>query len=134
MKEFILLLAEIINTLHDFIYAVTRQAGWNLTDKDLHLWVFGIVGILAFLAVNVVFKYLAQYSITAISFIYTFTVLLVIVFAIEIQQKITGRGNMEFHDAVISLWGFILFFAGYLVIKGILYFIKKLIRKNSKRE
>ncbi|WP_404330111.1 hypothetical protein [Mesobacillus maritimus] len=134
MKEFILLLAEIINTLHDFIFAVTRQAGWNLTDKDLHLWVFGIVGILAFLAVNVVFKYLAQYSITAISFIYTFTVLLVIVFAIEIQQKITGRGNMEFHDAVISLWGFILFFAGYLVIKGILYFIKKLFRKNSKRE
>lgn len=134
MKEFILLLAEIINTLHDFIYAVTRQAGWNLTDKDLHLWVFGIVGILAFLAVNVVFKYLAQYSITAISFIYTFTVLLVIVFAIEIQQKITGRGNMEFHDAVISLWGFILFFAGYLVIKGIFYFIKKIIHKYSKRE
>lgn len=132
MKDFILLLAEIINTLHDLIFAITERAGWNLTDKDLHLWVFGIVGILAFLVVNVVFKYLAQYSITAISFIYTFTVLLVIVFAIEIQQKITGRGNMEFHDAAISLWGFILFFAGYLAIKGSLYFIKKLIRKYNK--
>jgi hypothetical protein len=131
MKEFILLLAEIINTLHDLIFAITNRAGWNLTDKDLHLWVFGIVGILAFVVVNVVFKYLAQYSITAISFIYTFTVLVVIVFAIEIQQKITGRGNMEFHDAVISLWGFILFFAGYLAIKGIFNLIKKLFYKNK---
>jgi hypothetical protein len=134
MKDFVLLLAEIINTLHDLIFAITERAGWNLTDKDLHLWVFGIVGILAFLVVNIVFKYLAQYSITAISFIYTFTILLVIVFAIEIQQKITGRGNMEFHDAVISLWGFILFFAGYLAIKGIFYLTKRLINKYSKRE
>jgi hypothetical protein len=133
MKEFILLLAEIINTLHDLIFAVTQRAGWNLTDKDLHLWVFGIVGILAFLVVNIVFKYLAQYSITAISFVYTFTILLVIVFAIEIQQKITGRGNMDFHDAVISLWGFILFFAGYLALKGGHYLIKRLIEKDSTR-
>jgi len=131
MKEFILLLAEIINTLHDLIFAISNRAGWNLTDKDLHLWVFGIVGILAFIVVNVVFKYLAQFSITAISFIYTFTVLVVIVFAIEIQQKLTGRGNMEFHDAVISLWGFILFFAGYLAIKGIFNLMKKLFYKKK---
>jgi len=131
MKEFILLLAEIINTLHDLIFAISNRAGLNLTDKDLHLWVFGIVGILAFILVNVVFKYLAQFSITAISFIYTFTVLVVIVFAIEIQQKLTGRGNMEFHDAVISLWGFILFFAGYLAIKGIFNLMKKLFYKKK---
>ncbi|MBY0099236.1 hypothetical protein [Mesobacillus maritimus] len=131
MKDFILLLAEIINTLHDLIFAISNRAGWNLTDKDLHLWVFGIVGILAFIVVNVVFKYLAQFSITAISFIYTFTVLVVIVFAIEIQQKLTGRGNMEFHDAVISLWGFILFFAGYLAIKGIYNLMKKFFYKKK---
>ncbi len=130
MKEFILILAEIINTIHDIINTLTHEAGWNLTDKDLHLWVFGIVGILTFLAVHAVFKYLAQYSLTAISFIYTFTVILVVVFAIEIQQKITGRGNMEFHDAVIGLWGFILFFAAFLVIKGIINLIKKGVRKR----
>ena len=129
MKDFILFIAEIINTLHDLIFAFSRSMGWNFTDKDLHLWVFGIVGILAFFVVNKVFKYLAQYSITAISFICTFTVVLVVVFAIEIQQGITGRGNMEFHDAVISIWGFVLFFAIYLGLRGVLYFIKKLFRK-----
>lgn len=130
MKEFILILAEITNTIHDIINTLTHEAGWNLTDKDLHLWVFGIVGILTFLVVHAVFKYLAKYSLTAISFIYTFTVILVVVFAIEIQQKITGRGNMEFQDAVIGLWGFILFFAAFLVIKGIGILIKKWFHKR----
>lgn len=134
MKEMILLLAEIINTIHDMINTITRQAGWNLTDKDLHLWVFGIVGILAFFVVHTVFKYLARYSLTAISFIYTFTVLLVVVFAIEIQQKITGRGNMEFQDAVISLWGFLLFFGTFLAIKGVAYLIKKGINRYKKND
>jgi hypothetical protein len=48
---------------------------------------------------------------------------------VEIQQKITGRGNMEFQDAVISLWGFILFFAGYILLKWMLGMLKKLFKK-----
>ncbi|CEG29102.1 hypothetical protein [Bacillus sp. B-jedd] len=129
MKDFIKLLADIVNTLHDAINAFTQQAGWNMSDKDLHLWVFGIIGILTFFAVHLVFKVLAQYSLTAISFIYTFTVILVIVFAIEIQQKITGRGEMDFNDAIVSLWGFLLFFAIFLALKGIYLLIKKFLSK-----
>lgn len=130
MKDFIKFVAEIVNALHDTIGDIVESAGWNFSDKDLHLWVFGIIGIVSFLIVHAVFKTLAQYSITAISFIYTFTVILVIVFAIEIQQKITGRGQMDFNDAVVSLWGFLLFFAVFLLLKGIYillnkYFIKR---------
>jgi hypothetical protein len=43
--------------------------------------------------------------------------MLVIVFAIEIQQKITGRGDMEFEDAMVGLYGFFAFFAAYLFLK-----------------
>ncbi|SEM65871.1 hypothetical protein SAMN05192533_104254 [Mesobacillus persicus] len=130
MKDLIVLLAEIINTMHDLIGDFSKNAGWELSDKDLHLWVFGIVGIIAFLFVHVFFKFLAQYSVTAISFIYTFTVILVIVFAIEIQQKITGRGQMELDDAVISLWGFLLFFTCFLLIKGLYLLTKKLLKRT----
>ncbi|MEK1830761.1 hypothetical protein AAAC51_22150 [Priestia megaterium] len=58
-----------------------------------------------------IFKLLSKwkFSITAISFIYTLTVMLVLVFAIEIQQGITTRGNMEFDDAIAGLWGFLVF-------------------------
>jgi hypothetical protein len=130
MKEFILILANIVNYFHDFIMTIAENAGLNFTDKDLHLWVFGIIGIVSFFAVHVVFKTLAQFSITAISFIYTFTVILVLVFAIEIQQKITGRGQMDFADAVVSLWGFLLFFAVFLVLKGVYLGIKKLMNRK----
>ncbi|MCM3602233.1 hypothetical protein M3175_15935 [Robertmurraya korlensis] len=121
MKDFIFILTNIVNHFHDLIMEMAESAGLNLTDKDLHLWVFGIIGIISFFLVHVIFKFLATFSITAISFIYTFTIMLVLVFAIEIQQKITGRGQMEFDDAVISLWGFILFFAGFLIVTDVLF-------------
>lgn len=131
MKDFIKIIAEIVNGIHDVIMVMADNAGLNFNDKDLHLWVFGIIGITSFFAVHLLFKKLAKYSVTAISFIYTFTVMLVLVFAIEIQQKITGRGQMEFDDAVVSLWGFILFFAVFLVLKGIYILISRLIKNRT---
>ncbi|WP_428909498.1 hypothetical protein [Niallia sp. Krafla_26] len=130
MKEIILIIADIINTMHDLILDLTVFAGLDVTDKDLHLWIMGMIGIFLFGCTHVFFKYLSKFGITAISFVYTFTVMVVIVFAIEIQQQITGRGQMEFDDAVIGLWGFLLFFAAFLVIK----FIQKGIRYMLKRK
>ena len=132
-KEAILIIAEIINSIHDIIMEMSNSAGFNFTDKDLHLWVFGIIGIISFGFIHTLFKFLSKYSITAISFVYTITVMVVLVFAIEIQQKITGRGQMEFDDAVIGLWGFLLFFAVFLVLKAIFKLISYLLNgKNSK--
>ncbi|MEH7384322.1 hypothetical protein V7147_02740 [Bacillus sp. JJ1521] len=133
MKEIILLITEIVNTAHDIIEELAEVFGLNLNDKDLHFWVIGIIGFLIFIIVHITFKWIAEWSITAISFVYTFTVLLVIVFAIEIQQKITGRGNMEFADAVIGLYGFLTFFLGLLIIKFITQIIIKLIKKKNSK-
>ncbi|MFC5466196.1 hypothetical protein [Lederbergia graminis] len=131
MKEFILIIADIVNGIHDLLNAMAKQTGLNLTDKDLHLWVFGIVGITFFLITHLIFTKLAKLSITAISFIYTFTVMFILVFAVEIQQKITGRGEMDFADAVISLWGFLLFFAAFLAIKGIIFLVKYILKRKG---
>jgi hypothetical protein len=133
MKELILFITEIVNFIHDIIWKMSDRTGLNFTDKDLHLWIFGIIGIISFGFIHMVFKFLSKYSIMAISFFYTFTVMVVLVFAIEIQQKITGRGQMEFDDAVIGLWGFVLFFAVFLLVKAILKVIHYLLnRKTSK--
>ncbi|RCO04220.1 hypothetical protein DTX80_18415, partial [Bacilli bacterium] len=64
-----------------------------------------------------------KWSTTILSFIYTFTGMVVLVFAIELQQAITNRGNMEFADAVIGLWGFIVLFFIYAVLGLIVYVI-----------
>lgn len=131
MVEFFKIIAEIVNILHDIIMDVASILGWQATDKDLHLWIIGIIGIISFFIVQFIFKRLATWSIKSISFIYTFTLILVLVFAIEIQQGITGRGNMEFADAVAGINGFLLFFGIYLVITLIFKGIKKIFPKRN---
>lgn len=128
MKEAILLLVDMINDFHD---AISNTFGVNMTDKQLHFWIFGILGIVTFFFVYLVFKVISKikWSIAIFAFLYTFTVMVVLVFAIEIQQAYTQRGNMEFADAVMGLWGFIVFFAVYAVIGIIGYFIYKAFKK-----
>ncbi|MDQ7864203.1 hypothetical protein RCO48_33240 [Peribacillus frigoritolerans] len=55
MKEIIQILAEIVNNLHDFIlFFVSDTLNSNATDKDLHFWIMGIIGIIIFF-VRVIF-------------------------------------------------------------------------------
>lgn len=131
MVEILKLIASFINDLHDKVLDIVGIAGYTLNDKQLHFIFMAVIGILIFAFTQIVFKKLAKYSITAISFIYTFTVMVVIVFAIEIQQKLTNRGNMEFADIVYGLYGFIYVFLIYLLIKLIVLAIKKAYKKYS---
>lgn len=136
LKEIILILTEIINNIHDFILIfVSDTLNSNATDKDLHFWIMGIIGIIIFIFVlflsNIISR--LRFGITILSFIYTFTVMVVLVFAIEIQQALTSRGNMEFQDATIGLWGFIVFFLVFVVISFIYLFLMKFIKQTKNR-
>ena len=128
MVDFLKFVADIVNILHDLIMEISEILGFQATDKDLHLWIIGIIGIISFFIVQFVFKRLAKWSITSISFIYTFTLILVLVFAIEIQQGITGQGQVEFADAVMGIYGFLLFFGIYLVMKLFFHGIRRLFK------
>ncbi len=133
MGEFIKLIVAIVNELHDIVIGIMNGMGFSVTDKDLHFWVIGLMGMGGFVVVQFLFRLLSKWSITAISFIYTITVVLVIVFAIEIQQKITGRGNMEFADAVVGLQGFVVFFLVYLAIRLLVMGVKRLHKSNTNK-
>ncbi len=134
MGEFIKLIVAIVNGLHDMLIDIMSGLGFTVTDKELHFWVIGLMGMGGFVVVQFLFRILSKWSITAISFIYTMTVLLVIVFAIEIQQKITGRGNMEFADAVIGLQGFLVLFLIYLAFRFMLIGIKRLYKSLTSKQ
>ncbi len=133
MGEFIKLIVAIVNELHDIVIGVMSGLGFSITDKELHFWVIGLMGMGGFVVVQFLFRLLSKWSITAISFIYTITVLLVIVFAIEIQQKITGRGNMEFADAVVGLQGFVVLFLVYLTIRLLAMGVRRLQKPRSNK-
>lgn len=129
MKEFILMLANIVNNIHDVIIQIV---GPGVTDKQLHFWVMGFIGMVIFIMVYIAFRIISafRFSTGILSFIYTFTVMLVLVFAIEIQQALTSRGTMDFQDAVVGMYGFFIFFFVYTCIVAIGYLIKKLIFKK----
>jgi len=124
------IMTSIVNYFHDNLVLLTQRLGLHFNDKQLHFLVIGILGMILFIFVNMLFKVLIRYSLRAISFIYTFTVLIVLVFAIEIEQKITGRGHMDFQDIVNGLWGFLVAFALYLGFVLIVHLFK--VVKNSK--
>lgn len=128
MKGFIYLLAEIVNLVHDVLLALVGIVGLEMNDKQLHFWVIGCIGIVLFLLVHVLFKWMATWSITMISLTFSFTVILVLVFAIEIQQGITNRGNMDFQDALYGIYGFLAFFVVFLLIKGLRHLFKRTFR------
>ncbi|WP_088043398.1 hypothetical protein [Bacillus sp. EAC] len=137
MKEIIIKLTEILNNIHDIIQLyVSDKLNLELSDKDLHFWIMGIIGITAFILVLILSKLISKmpFGITILSFLYTFTFMVVLVFAIEIQQAITNRGHMEFQDAVIGLWGFIVFFLCFALISSIFLLTKKILKTLFKND
>ncbi len=132
MGEVIRLLADLVNEIHDILDKILKVIGIELSDKALHFILFGFMGMFMFLAVNAVFKRISKWSISAISFIYTFTFLAVLALSIEIEQKITGRGNMEFNDIVAGLLGFLALIGVYAIIQGVIYYLKRVYKKGEK--
>lgn len=121
LREMTLLMAQV----HGMLMRINDGFELRLGDKDWHFIVMAIVAMLMFFVVHAVFKRLARWSITAVSFIYVFTVMAVLGFAIEIGQKITGTGNMDFADIVAGLYGVLAFFAVYSVYRFIAWCLSR---------
>lgn len=125
-------MVSIINKLHDYLVIVLQKYGFILTDKEMHFWIIGICGILLFIFVDLLFKRIAKWSISVISFIYTFTFIVGLTLAIEIEQGITNSGSMDFNDFISGLYGFIAILVVYIFIKLIIKQIVRLISKTTK--
>ena len=91
--------------------------------------------MLMIFVVHPVFKWLARNNhIMVISWIYVFTLIIVITFAIEIGQRVTHTGVMEFADIMFGVVGFISMFMVFSVFRGFYHLILKLIRGDGEEE
>lgn len=129
MSDFLYGVVEAIANIHSLILSLNDAYEYNFSDKELHFIVIGALGILLVLAIYPLFKLMARNGhIMAITWIYVFTLILVLTFAIEIGQKVSGTGVMDFADVVFGVFGFIVIFAIFdlvrLIIKGIAKLIK----------
>ena len=129
LRELTLIMAQV----HDSLMRLNDGFELSLGDKDWHFIVMAVVGMVLFFVVHAVFKRLAKWSITAVSFIYVFTVMTVLGFAIEIGQRISGTGEMDFGDAVAGLYGVLAFFAVYTVYRLVVMLIGCIVRSVSRK-
>jgi len=134
MENFLYAIVMLISKIHTFIMSFNDGVEYNFTDKELHFIVIGILGLGLIFVVHPLFHWLAKNDhILTISFIYVFTVIIVITFAIEIGQKVTGTGNMDFEDITAGVTGFLLMFAVFAVIRAIYRAIRKRINYRKHR-
>ena len=124
----------IVAQIHESLMQLYDNFELYFGDKDMHFIVMAVLGMILFFMVHFVFKRLAKWSITAISFIYVFTVMTVLGLAIEIGQKITGTGDMDFRDVVAGLYGVLAFFAVYTVYRLIVLLVRHLMRGRKKAD
>ena len=129
LREATLLMAQV----HDMLMRINDGFELQLGDKDWHFIIMAVIAMVLFWFVHFVFTRLAKWSITAVSFIYVFTVMTVLGFAIEIGQKITGTGEMDFSDVVAGLYGVLAFFAVYTAYRLLLFLIGCLFGKRKNR-
>ena len=130
LREMTMLMAQV----HDMLMRINDGFELQLGDKDWHFIMMAALGMVLFFMVHFVFKRLAKWSITAVSFIYVFTIMTVLGFAIEIGQKISGTGEMDFQDIVAGLYGVLAFFAVYSVYRIIVLIIQKIVRRVRSRD
>lgn len=120
----------LITRLHAKVLSINDNHGLDLTDKQLHFLIIGIFGFAMLLVIQPVFKWLIKHHAELmITFLYVFTIVVVISFAIEIGQAYSGTGDMDFYDIASGILGFFVFFGiyliGYLTFNGVRNSISK---------
>lgn len=131
LKKFLFLIVEYIAKAHSFFLSLNDAYEYNFTDKELHFLVIGALGMMMIFVIYPIFKWLAKNGhIMTITWIYVFTLILVITFAIEIGQKVTNTGAMEFADIVMGVFGFVAMYLIFAVIRAIYHSICGLIYKH----
>lgn len=131
MKEVLYWLVQGISVFHDYIMKLNDSYEYAFSDKELHFIVIAIIGMLLLFVVYPVFKSLSKNHVMVIAWIYVFTVMIVLTFAIEIGQKITNTGNMEFADIMFGLVGFLAAFFIFSIFRFIYHLIKKYVIKKD---
>ena len=120
--------------VHDHILGINDAGGWYFDDKQLHFIVIGAFGMLLIFVLYPIFKLLAKYGHTmVITWLYVFTVILVLAFAIEVGQWYMGTGVMESQDIAYGITGFLVMFFIFAVLRGLYHGIRMMVKKDNRK-
>ena len=119
---------------HERVLRINDAGGWYFDDKQLHFIVFGMFGMLLIFVLYPLFKMLAKRDHTmVITWLYVFTVIIVLSFAIEVGQWYTGTGVMESQDIAYGITGFLVMFIIFAILRGLYHGIKTMVRTDNRK-
>lgn len=131
LKRIVDILIDIIYKTHSRILSMNDAYESQLSDKQLHFIVIGLLGIAMLLVIYPLFKWMAKKHLTVlISWFYVFTILVVITFAIEIGQWYSHTGEMDFNDILAGLVGYFAMSFIFLLVVAIIELIKSIFKKK----
>lgn len=128
MSELLYFMVEKMAMIHDMIMTWNDSCETVLSDKELHFIIIGVLGMAILFFIYPLFKALSENHVLVIAWIYVFTVMVVVTFAIEIGQGITHTGAMDMQDIVSGLAGFMFLFMIFAVVRAIVLGLVRLIR------
>lgn len=132
MKQLLYSIIDLIAKIHGYILRLNDSYEYDFSDKELHFLVIGVLGMAFIFVVYPIFKWLARKDhVMVIAWIYVFTLIIVITFAIEIGQKVTNTGNMEFADIMTGVLGFVFMFFIFAGIREIYKAIRRAVRSRK---
>ena len=133
-RDFLANMVRVVTYLHTRILGLNDSYEFYLSDKELHFYVVAITGVLLIVVLYPLFRYLVKRNKTLyIVWIYVFTFLFAFTLLIEIGQRLTGTGMMDYMDTVAGLVGFLLASFVVFVIRWIYMFIKWAVKKIGER-
>lgn len=135
MGEILYRIVEWIAQCHNYLLKLNDAYEYNFSDKQLHFLVIGCIGMLVLLITYPIFRLLAKRKMyLTISGIYSFTVIIVLTFAIEIGQRLSHTGTMEFADIMYGVMGFLAIFGAAAIAKGVYLLLKYIIKQIKKSQ
>lgn len=135
MNEIIYQFITWVSRVHEHVIGINDSGGYYFSDKQLHFIVVGLFGMALIFVLYPIFKLLAETGHTMIvTWLYVFTVIVVLCFAIEIGQWYSGTGVMETEDITSGITGFLVMFFIFAVIRGIYHGIVNLVKKDVRKE
>lgn len=128
MREFLYGIVAIIAEIHTSLLQLNDEYELYFNDKELHFIIIGLLGMIMVIAIYPIFKALAKKKhYLTLTWIYVFTLIIVITFAIEIGQKVSNTGNMDFGDIMFGVVGFLAMYIVYAAAVTMIKLIGKLI-------
>ncbi len=132
MRKFLYFTMDLIARAHNWLLSLNDAYEYNFSDKQLHFLVIGLFGMMVLAVVHPLFLHLAKKGhVLVVSWIYVFTLILGLTLAIEIGQKISHTGSMEFSDIVFGIVGFLAMFSAYVLVRGAVQLAVWLVRRKK---